>query len=283
MASGTVVGLHRIPIRRAAPEPLAEAIFRADFGVEGDHHARAGRSRQVVVAEGEVLDELDLPPGSIREQLTVTGAGRLGAGVVVEIGTVRLEIVTPRVPCHVMETVRPGLERELRGRGGWCARVVVGGVVKIGDAVRTSKGDDPTWLTDYLVAIAEWEAVPPEQRAFEPGWHFREQFSHLIAWDERGTTRIAAAAAGESQEPLGDNDAFNAAAVARLADADLWELRDKWSTALVNAARLHPDHAKPWVTALARHYREHSTARGPGDARDDAAPRDAAQPERTGA
>jgi MOSC domain-containing protein YiiM len=152
---GRVVGLHRTPQTKLPPERIDEAVVVADFGIEGDRHARPGSSRQVVLTQREVLDELGLAAGATREQLTVSGLGAtLAAGDVLEIGTVRLELVRPRVPCRVMDKVRPGLRAELEGRGGWCARVLAGGTLRCGDVVTVGSLADPPWLADYRLASA---------------------------------------------------------------------------------------------------------------------------------
>jgi MOSC domain-containing protein YiiM len=265
VTDGRVVGLHRIPSKGAVPERLAEAVVRTDWGVEGDRHARPGSSRQVVLVQSEVLDALRLGPGVTREQLTVSGLGSLAAGDVLvagRAGAVRLELVRPRVPCRVMDRVRPGLMAELQGRGGWCARVLAGGTLRPGDVVTVERAatEDPPWLADYLAALAAWEAGSPSPPAGD-GWAtFAERLAHLVAWDQRGAERIEALAGGASQQQWGptDIDAFNAAAVDRLRGADLWVLHDDWSTAVVDAARRWPALAEPWVRSLTKHYREHT-------------------------
>ena len=237
MSEGRLVGVHRTPARRAPLERLAEAVIREDWGVEGDRHARPGSSRQVVLTQSEVLDELRLAPGATREQLTIAGAGELAAGDVLTLGrTVRLELVRPRVPCAVMDDIRPGLCDALRGRGGWCARVRTGGTVRPGDPVTVDRHatGDPPWLQRYLDALARWEDGTHEA-APDDGWAtFRDRLAHLVAWDERGAQRIAALAAGATHQPWGptDIDAFNAAAPAEVAE--------------------------PWVRSLTQHYDEHS-------------------------
>jgi hypothetical protein len=259
MAAGRIVGVQRVPARRLPVERLDEAQLREDWGVDGDRHARPASSRQVVLVQSEVLDELGLAAGATREQLTVSGLGDLTAGSVLEVGaTARLELVRPRVPCRVMDDVRPGLMDALRGRGGWCARVLAGGTVRPGDVVVDGGAvADPPWLRAYLRALAEWEAAPV--RGEDDGWSFPDRLAHLIAWDERGARRIEAVASGApAAGPPTDIDAFNAAAVARLRGADLWVLHDDWSTAVITAARRWPEHAEAWVRSLTTHYRDHT-------------------------
>jgi len=260
---GRVTGVHRTPARGLPLVSLDGAVVREDWGVEGDRHARPSSRRQVVFVAAEVLDDLGLGPGATREQLTLAGLGEIGIGDVVIIGTVRLEVTGPRVPCRIMDGVRPGLMDELRGRGGWCARVVAGGTVRPGDAATVEREavDDPPWLRHYLEALACWEAgsaAPPDD-----GWAtFAERFAHLVAWDRRGAQRIEALATGAAPEgpAFTDVDAFNGAVVAELrgSGADLWVLHDDWSTAVVEAARRWPEHAEPWVRSLTAHYREHT-------------------------
>ncbi len=269
MAAGTLVWLQRTPSRRAPCEAVDSGVLRIDSGLEGDRHARPASSRQVVLVSAEVLDQLGLPYGATREQLTIAGLGPLGAGDIVTIGDARVELVRERVPCRVMEGVRKGLEHELRGRGGWCGRVTATGAIRIGDPVTlvpaaTTDGDPP-WLHDYLLAITAWESSPPKP-AEPSGWGFPERLAHLVAWDERGAERIDALASGAPDQHWGadDIDGFNAAAVARLAprgsdDLDrLWVLHDTCSTAVVEAARRHSTIASAWVKALTAHYQEHT-------------------------
>jgi hypothetical protein len=201
----------------------------------------------------------------------------LGAGDVLELGPapVRLELVRPRVPCGLMNKVRPGLLKELAGRGGWCARVLAGGELRCGDRVSVLAAgsgvpgatSDPRWLAAYRSALAEWEASPPKRGSSgggvggNDGWRsFADRFAHLIAWDERGAQRIVALGSGDAaaDDAHVDIDAFNAAAVERLRGADLWTLHDTWSTAVVDAARRWPDKAEAWVRTLSAHYREHT-------------------------
>lgn len=266
MSSGQVVGLHRTPVTKLPPERIEEAVVIADFGIEGDRHARAGSSRQVVLTQREVLDELKLAAGATREQLTVSGLGALAAGDVLSLGSsVQLELVRPRVPCRVMDKVRPGLRAELEGRGGWCARVIVGGTLRCGDVVTVGAMADPEWLVEYRTASAQWEAAAfTTGPSSDDGWSTPEgRLAHLIAWEQRASARIAELAAGEPSSPSPtptDIDAFNAAAVDRFlgTSADLWDLHDESSTAVIDAARRWPDHAEAWVRSLAGHYREHT-------------------------
>ena len=118
------------------PEAVAQAV--ADFGLEGDRHAKAGSRRQVLLIEKETLDVLGLPPGIVRENITTQGANltdlvpgrrlRLGRDVV-------LEVTGTCDPCQRLDEVRDGLSQEIAERRGVNARVVVGGSIQLGDAI----------------------------------------------------------------------------------------------------------------------------------------------------
>lgn len=132
-----VIAIHRAERHHAPMEPLSEATVVENYGLEGDRGAREGRKRQVLIMPREVLSDLDLQPGQVRENLTTQGVDVMGlaAGTNLRIGDILLEIVEPCAPCDRMDEVRPGLQEELRGQRGMIARVLEGGQVRRGDAV----------------------------------------------------------------------------------------------------------------------------------------------------
>lgn len=135
---GTIISIQIAPARRAPVQPLPAADVQADWGVVGDHHARPGSSRQVLLVEAETLERLALAPGDVRENFTVRGLDlhALGAGSRLRLGReVELEITKYCHPCQRLEEIRPGLIREIAGRRGMLARVLKGGTVRPGDPV----------------------------------------------------------------------------------------------------------------------------------------------------
>ena len=123
---------HRVPM--ATPR---EAVARVDFGLEGDRHARTGSLRQVLIADAAVLAEEGLPPGGIRENLTVEGLGvdGLPPGTRLRCGESVLRVVQACEPCGQMDEIRPGLREALRGRRGVLTVVETGGRIRVGDAM----------------------------------------------------------------------------------------------------------------------------------------------------
>lgn len=130
-----IVGLWRAPARRVPMEALDEARVLAD-GLDGCAHRRPGK-RSVLFVSAEDLEALDVAPGAVRENFTVSGADvmRWPIGQRVQVGEAEFEISMVCDPCHLMEEIRPGLQAEIDGRRGMLASVVRMGAVRLGDEV----------------------------------------------------------------------------------------------------------------------------------------------------
>ena len=138
-AAGRIVAIHVAPGpgSRSTPRPLETAVAHENRGLEGDRHARPGTRRSVLLVEAEVLDALELEPGTIREQVTVRGLAldALPDGAQLVAGTALLEVGIPCDPCERMEEIRPGLRAALEGRRGRFVRVIRTGTLPVGDTV----------------------------------------------------------------------------------------------------------------------------------------------------
>ncbi|HEY0701400.1 MAG TPA: MOSC domain-containing protein [Candidatus Acidoferrales bacterium] len=124
--------VHRFPMQEHAE---VEAIV--DKGLKGCIHGRPKSKRQVLLMDRETLDKFGLPPGAIKENLTVTGMDfqKLSIGQQLRVGDSLMEITIPCDPCPRMNEIRVGLEEELRGQRGWLCRVVEAGMIRQGDPV----------------------------------------------------------------------------------------------------------------------------------------------------
>ena len=139
MQQGTIVNLHIARVKETPSDPVQEAAAIAGMGLEGDRSCKANNPRQVLVMDKETLEELQLEPGQIKENITTTGLdlSRTQAGQVFFIGDqVTMEIVGPCEPCRKMDAIREGLQEKLDGRRGMLASVINGGPIKVGDSVR---------------------------------------------------------------------------------------------------------------------------------------------------
>jgi MOSC domain-containing protein YiiM len=123
--------------------PLQQAQLVAGYGIEGDAKGGEGE-RQLNIMSTESLRALaragfHTAPGQMGEQLIVAGLAvdSLPTGARLQIGErACVEIVMPRTGCGKFEQ-HQGLRREeAAGRMGMMARVLVGGLIRVGDAVR---------------------------------------------------------------------------------------------------------------------------------------------------
>jgi MOSC domain-containing protein YiiM len=132
-----VLHLFRAAQRRLPMEEIAEIRAIEDSGFEGCAHARPNSGRQVLLVDSETLDLMGLQPGITRENITTRGinVNGLPAGQRLRLGNAQLEVSGPCNPCDLMEKIRPGLRRELRGRRGTLCRVIAGGTIRRGDAI----------------------------------------------------------------------------------------------------------------------------------------------------
>jgi MOSC domain-containing protein YiiM len=132
--------VHRLFIAFVHRQPMREVesvAAIADRGLEGCIHGRPGSRRQVLLMDQETLEELEVNPGAVKENVTTQGLNlkALAEGQRLRVGAALLEVTVPCHPCHLMEEIRPGLKEGLRGRRGWLCRVVETGLVKQGDVI----------------------------------------------------------------------------------------------------------------------------------------------------
>jgi MOSC domain-containing protein YiiM len=123
---------------------VPSATLVEGLGIEGDKHASAASTRQVLLADKEALDAVGVLPGTIKENVTVEGVDvmRLPAGSRVRLGrSAVLEITAVCEPCFRMDEIREGLKQELEGRRGMVSRVVRGGTISVGDPITVERSE----------------------------------------------------------------------------------------------------------------------------------------------
>jgi molybdopterin adenylyltransferase len=133
----SIAGIFVSPAKRAEMQSLERVRAISGHGLDGCAHARPPK-REVLFASAEHLESVDVPPGRIRENLTVEGADvqEWPIGQRVAAGDAVFEVTMVCDPCNRMDDLRPGLQAELEGKRGMLARVVETGEVALGDEVR---------------------------------------------------------------------------------------------------------------------------------------------------
>jgi MOSC domain-containing protein YiiM len=152
-----VAGRVEAIIVRGSPREPARSIpsttALAGIGLTDDRLGKKGEAelstRQVTLIQAEHLpviaqlarvDAVD--PVRLRRNIVVSGINLLALrNAKVRVGDAVLEIVGPCAPCSRMEEeIGPGAYAAMRGHGGMTARIVSGGLIRVGDAVRAGEG-----------------------------------------------------------------------------------------------------------------------------------------------
>ncbi len=141
------------PARRAAIQSVVAVRAQARRGLEGDRYQGVSGSRAVTLIQFEHLAALAslmgvsaVAPALLRRNLLVSGLNLVALkGRRFRVGEAVLESTGPCHPCSRMEeSLGPGGLNAMRGHGGITARVLSGGLLRVGDAVRVlPDGVDP--------------------------------------------------------------------------------------------------------------------------------------------
>ena len=136
-----------IGIRQSRKAPLTsidKIDVTKDHGLAGDHYTKVGGKRQVTLIQAEHLNSVasmlaisEVKPETVRRNIVVSGINLLALkDKHIMVGEVVLAVTGLCHPCSRMETeLGAGGYNAMRGHGGITARVVEGGVIRVGDVV----------------------------------------------------------------------------------------------------------------------------------------------------
>ena len=132
------------PARKAPLESIRQIELITDHGFAGDHYTKVGGKRQVTLIQAEHLDAVasmlgfdEVKPETVRRNIVVRGINLLALkGKTFKVGGATLAFTNHCHPCSRIETVLgPGGYNAMRGHGGITARVLKGGLIRLGDVV----------------------------------------------------------------------------------------------------------------------------------------------------
>lgn len=142
VATGKVVAIS-ISVRKGTPKSnVPTAVLVPEWGLEGDAHAGQWH-RQVSLLALESIDKmrakgLDVGPGAFAENITTEfiNLPNLAIGSCMRIGDTELEITQIGKECHSRCAIFKAAGDCVMPREGIFARVLVGGLIRVGDAVQ---------------------------------------------------------------------------------------------------------------------------------------------------
>jgi MOSC domain-containing protein YiiM len=146
MGDGKLIWIGVRPARQTPVLTPASAVLVAERGIAGDHYeTRRNGARQITVIAAEdikaiasFLGRAFIEPGLLRRNFVAEGVNVMALkGRRFWIGSALCEGSGECAPCSRMEeNLGPGGFNAVRGRGGVTARIIEGGEIQIGDAIR---------------------------------------------------------------------------------------------------------------------------------------------------
>ena len=136
------------PARDVPMQAVPEVGASAGKGLAGDRYASGSGKRGLTLIQAEhfaVIASLSghehIAPATLRRNLVVSGIPLIALkGRRFRIGEVLLEGTDPCDPCSRMEAaLGPGGFNAMRGHGGLCARILEGGIIRVGDTLDALK------------------------------------------------------------------------------------------------------------------------------------------------
>jgi MOSC domain-containing protein YiiM len=169
MNIGSIISLSIRPEGAAAPRRVDAIDAIGGSGLAHDVHADPRSPRQVLLAAAATYAELGLPEQALRENLLLdVDTAQLRSGTLLHIGDdVLLRLMFQCEACGQLDRYRQGLARALGPRRGMLARVVKGGVIRAGDAVRDLGPRLPAWSDDWRERVRRVLDAAPANTVLE--------------------------------------------------------------------------------------------------------------------
>jgi MOSC domain-containing protein YiiM len=142
----TIIAVCKSEEKGTTKRNVVEGILKEDCGLEGDAHADCGSHRQLSLLAIESIDKMralgiDVGPGDFAENLTTEGLelASLPVGTELVVGQdILLEVTQIGKECHRGCAILRQTGKCIMPKEGIFARVLRGGVVRMGDKIRVA-------------------------------------------------------------------------------------------------------------------------------------------------
>lgn len=144
---GKLIAVCKSEKKGTRKEDVKEGFLKENYGLVGDVHASLNTHRQVSLLGIESINKMrrlgfDVKPGDFAENLTTQGIDllSLSPGAKIFIGErVILELTQIGKKCHVGCAIYRQIGRCIMPKEGVFAKVIQGGVVKVGNKIRVGQ------------------------------------------------------------------------------------------------------------------------------------------------
>jgi MOSC domain-containing protein YiiM len=141
--NGTVMFISIRPGREIPVNPVNEVLAVEGVGLSGDRYKTHNGKRQVTLIQHEHVEAMtsflqrNVSPTLLRRNIVVRGINLLSLkGHRFQIGEAILEYSGECHPCSRMEeALGPGGYNAMRGHGGITAKIISGGLIRVGDTL----------------------------------------------------------------------------------------------------------------------------------------------------
>ncbi len=141
---GKIVSLNISDRKGVRKKPVGQVSLKAEYGIEGDAHASSEWHRQVSLLALESIRKmqekgLDVKPGDFAENITTEGIDLLSlpVGTRLAIGDgIEAEVSQIGKECHTRCAIYYQAGDCVMPKEGIFVRILKGGRVKVGDAIR---------------------------------------------------------------------------------------------------------------------------------------------------
>jgi|SRR5215831_6440589 len=158
------------PYKDQLPRQATELILQNQFGIFGDCHASPISPRQVLIAFKSDYRDFNLPTGSLKENILLDTSFspeeiQSGDCLSLDSAEITLRLTFKCEPCGRLNKVQPNLSHNIRGRRGYLARVINGGLLRAGDTLRLHKSVYPPFSDDWHERVIRVAQLLPVDRS----------------------------------------------------------------------------------------------------------------------